>query len=46
MSYQANDSMTRKVYTIGWDENLLTAYQMMKEHKIRHLPVVRHQGML
>lgn len=44
MSYQANDSMTRKVYTIGWDENLLTAYQMMKEHKIRHLPVVRHQG--
>ncbi len=44
MSFKANDSMTRKVYTISWDESLLAAYQLMKEHKIRHLPVTRPQG--
>jgi acetoin utilization protein AcuB len=44
VSYQANDSMTRKVYTISWDDTLLKAYQLMKERKIRHLPVIRPQG--
>jgi acetoin utilization protein AcuB len=33
--------MTTKVYTVTPDDNIATAVRMLKDHKIRHLPVVR-----
>jgi len=33
-------SMTQNIITIGKDENLFTARDLMKQHRIRHLPVV------
>jgi acetoin utilization protein AcuB len=32
--------MTRGAYTIGQKQTLATAHQMMREHKVRHLPVL------
>jgi len=32
--------MTQNIITIGKDENLFTARDLMKQHRIRHLPVV------
>jgi acetoin utilization protein AcuB len=34
--------MTRVPYTIGADEPLSLAHQMMRQHGIRHLPVVQN----
>ncbi len=33
--------MTRTPYTIGHDQPLATAHQMMRDHGIRHLPVLQ-----
>lgn len=41
MTYQAKDTMTRKIITIPWDSSLMEAYQLMKKNKIRHLPVTK-----
>jgi WS/DGAT/MGAT family acyltransferase len=40
------DLMTRDVLTIGQDESLVTAYALMQERRIRHLPVVDPGGRL
>ena len=34
------DIMTREPYTLGPDNTLLDAAQIMREHHIRHVPVV------
>ena len=39
-------SMTEKVITISQDEGILKARDLMKEKKIRHLPVVEDNGTL
>lgn len=39
MSYQAKDTMTNSLITIDWKASLTTAYELMKENNIRHLPV-------
>src|SRR5262245_2691430 len=36
------DVMTAQPYTIGRHETLETAHAMMREHHIRHLPVLEH----
>lgn len=33
--------MSTKPYTIGFDQTMERAHQLMREHKIRHLPVLR-----
>lgn len=38
--------MTREPYTLGPDDNLAKARQMMTEHHIRHLPIVSPDGSL
>ena len=38
------DIMTREPYTLGADDTLATARQMMAEHHIRHIPVVNADG--
>ncbi len=37
-------SMTRKVVTIDGNENIFRARELMREHNIRHLPVVDDEG--
>jgi len=39
-------SMTKRVITIGKETNILEARDLMKEHHIRHLPVVEPDGTL
>lgn len=34
--------MTDQPYTIGRDQKLSRAHEMMREHKLRHLPVLEH----
>lgn len=36
--------MTKAVLTIGKDESVLSAYKIMFENKIRHLPVIEKDG--
>ena len=38
--------MTREPYTLGPDDTLANARQMMAEHHIRHIPVVSAEGNL
>ena len=38
--------MTREPYTLGPDDTLASARQMMAEHHIRHIPVVSADGSL
>ena len=38
--------MTREPYTLGPDDNLASARQIMAEHHIRHIPVVSSDGNL
>jgi acetoin utilization protein AcuB len=33
--------MTRSPYTIGSDQTLATAHKLMRDHRLRHLPVLR-----
>jgi CBS domain-containing protein len=35
------DVMTQKVFTVGPDDDILAAAQLMQERRIRHLPVVQ-----
>lgn len=39
MNYQAKDTMTKELITIDWKADLTNAYSVMKQNKIRHLPV-------
>ncbi len=39
MSYLAKDTMSNNLITIDWKASLARAYEIMKEHNIRHLPV-------
>jgi CBS domain-containing membrane protein len=41
-----SEIMTREPYTMGPDDTLETARQMMAEHHIRHIPVVNKDGSL
>lgn len=36
--------MTREPYTLGPDDNLAKAAQLMREHHIRHIPIVSGDG--
>ncbi len=38
--------MTREPYTLGPDDNLATARQLLAEHHIRHIPIVSSDGSL
>ena len=38
--------MTREPYTLGPDDTLATARQMLAEHHIRHIPIVSAAGAL
>jgi CBS domain-containing protein len=38
--------MTREPYTLGPDDNLADARQLMTEHHIRHIPIVSPDGSL
>jgi len=38
--------MTREPYTLGPDDTLATARQLLAEHHIRHLPIVSAEGAL
>lgn len=46
MVHTASEIMTKKAVTVRWLESIRTAYQMMCERKIRHLPVVDESGTL
>ncbi|WP_240807022.1 CBS domain-containing protein [Polyangium spumosum] len=35
------DYMTRSPHSIGFDQTLVQAHKLMREHDIRHLPVLR-----
>jgi acetoin utilization protein AcuB len=37
-----SDWMTKKVYTVTPDDNISTAIKLLKEKKIKHLPVVKN----
>ena len=37
------DIMTREPYTLGPDDSLLDAAQLMREHHIRHVPIVSRE---
>jgi acetoin utilization protein AcuB len=39
-------AMTRKVFTVTPDDSLLNARELMKTHKVRHIPVVGEGGKL
>lgn len=41
---QLKDLMTKKLITIQEGANLSEAYEVMQEHRIRHLPVVNSQN--
>ncbi|MDI1479427.1 CBS domain-containing protein [Polyangium sp. y55x31] len=36
-----SDYMTRSPHSIGFDQTLVQAHKLMREHHIRHLPVLR-----
>ena len=36
--------MTKKVYTVTTDDNISTAIKLLKEKKIKHLPVVKNDS--
>ncbi|MDC0740539.1 CBS domain-containing protein [Polyangium mundeleinium] len=36
-----SDYMTRSPHSIGFDQTLVQAHKLMREHEIRHLPVLR-----
>lgn len=36
--------MTREPYTLGPDDNLLDAAELMREHHVRHIPIVSSDG--
>ena len=38
--------MTPQPYTIGRDQTLATAHQMMRAHLVRHLPVLEHSELV
>jgi CBS domain-containing protein len=40
------DIMTREPYTLGPDDSLASARQMMAEHHIRHIPILSAEGNL
>lgn len=44
MNQRTGQIMTKKLITIRTDDSVRTAYQIMREHKIRHLPVVDQTG--
>jgi acetoin utilization protein AcuB len=39
-----SDWMTKKVYTVTPDDNISTAIKLLKEKKIKHLPVVKNDS--
>jgi acetoin utilization protein AcuB len=39
-----SDWMTKKVYTVTTDDNISTAIKLLKEKKIKHLPVVKNDS--
>jgi acetoin utilization protein AcuB len=39
-----SDWMTKKVFTVTPDDNITTAIKLLKEKKIKHLPVVKNGG--
>ena len=39
-----SDWMTKKVYTVTPDDNISTAIKLLKEKKIKHLPVVKNDA--
>src|SRR3954453_10970752 len=43
---RVGDVMTRSVLTIGADDDVLAAAQLMSERKIRHLPVVEGENVI
>lgn len=38
--------MTREPYTLGPDDTLATARELLAEHHIRHIPIVSEEGLL
>jgi CBS domain-containing protein len=38
--------MTREPYTLGPDDSLATARELLAEHHIRHIPIVSEEGLL
>jgi acetoin utilization protein AcuB len=46
MRKTVDESMTRDLVTVRWDENLERAYLKLKESRIRHLPVIDGEGNL
>lgn len=41
---QTKQAMSAKMVTVSWDDHVRTAYQIMQEKKIRHLPVIDDGG--
>jgi acetoin utilization protein AcuB len=44
MSTTTEKSMSTHLVTVRWTEPMLTAYERMKSHRLRHLPVIDDQG--
>jgi len=40
------EMMTREPYTLGPDDSLATARELLAEHHIRHIPIVSAEGLL
>jgi CBS domain-containing protein len=43
---RVGDVMTRRVLTIGADDDVLAAAQLMSERRVRHLPVVEGENVI
>ena len=46
MKNHVDQIMSRKLITVGMSDSMRKAYQMMQEHRIRHLPVLDAEGVI
>jgi acetoin utilization protein AcuB len=44
MIKRANEAMSGKLITIGWNDSMAAAFQLMESHRLRHLPVLDESG--
>ena len=44
MIKRASEAMSGKLITIGWNEPMEKAFELMESHKLRHLPVLDESG--
>lgn len=44
MTKSAEDIMSRNLITIGMNQSVVEAYQLMQKNRIRHLPVIDESG--